>query len=156
MAKLARTLGENVPPELVFHPSSPHAEHKKSSWTDDDSEDHGNTERARRRATLPARARAVSAAPFADYYEDYADTESTRTSFSSSCGSSIAGVPHGSQERLVAVDTSDSATHARPPTKNKTHRAERGWSGEWVAHGVAVQSLGMEEVVRGLRGLKGR
>ncbi|KAJ7215645.1 hypothetical protein C8J57DRAFT_1538192 [Mycena rebaudengoi] len=52
------------------------------------------------------RCNGVSAAPFADYYEDYADAESTRTSFSSSCESSIAGALNGSQERLMPEDTS--------------------------------------------------
>lgn len=35
-----------------------------------------------------------------------------------------------------------------------THRSEKGWSGEWVASGVGVQNMSMDEVAKRLRGLK--
>ncbi|KAJ7270524.1 hypothetical protein C8J57DRAFT_1468524 [Mycena rebaudengoi] len=229
MAKLARMLGENVPPELVFRSSAPASQRSRAASTSRSSnsshpsslqppsgyssersgnplhaiQDNANKipypthEKApnfqvRRRATLPTRVRTASAAPFAHYPPTGGPSEhperaysmsardsarstshdaSMRTSYSS--GSSIgeehasASARDASQERLL-VNTFDGPRGAgygtsprgpslrRPPIRNATHRAENGWSGEWASHGLGVQSLGMEEVVRELRGLKGR
>nr|GAT54127.1 predicted protein [Mycena chlorophos] len=124
LAKLAHTLGENVPPSLVFR-------------------DQAQTEKAikgrRRASTL------TSQVP--DVVADWnavrgSPTRPSIDSFHSSLSSHSSSTAHGSQ------GTHSSHEHLLVPRETNTHRSEKGWSGEWGGN------LSMDEVVKGLRGLK--
>lgn len=133
MAKLMRTLGENVPPELVFGPSSP--SFASSFFAGDDDIESLKGAKLRRRATLASPFSRASTPTRSSF-----DSDSIRSGASST---HAAPGPSGSDEFLV-VPTPRNYT-------NKTHRKEQGWSGEWAG---SVRN--MEEVVKGLRGLKAR
>ncbi|KAJ7469571.1 hypothetical protein FB451DRAFT_1136258 [Mycena latifolia] len=125
MAKLVRTLGENVPPELVFGA------------------------KGARRLSLPAVSPALiyDACTADDSTAPYAADEPF------SFPSTVPYVPEGrmssetraSSDTRASCDTQGSREHLLP----LLHRREDGWSGEW---GGRVGN--MEDVVRGLRELK--
>ncbi|KAJ7195217.1 hypothetical protein GGX14DRAFT_677285 [Mycena pura] len=117
LAKLTRTLGENVPPALVFP-----ARRRASTLGVPESI------RERLRAPAPALVHAPESTP-----ERAGRASSDTLAFASS-----------RTHLLPRAGTTDTAAAM-------THRREQGWSGEW---GGAVQS--MDDVVRALRGLRGK
>nr|GAT49580.1 predicted protein [Mycena chlorophos] len=141
LAKLARTLGENVPPSLVF------PDHK-------DKEAERTVKGRRRASTLTSQVPDVvadwnvNAAAVAATTVRVSPTPSARPSIDSSRSahsSHSSSTAHGSQT------THSSGEYLVVPRENvatNTHRSEKGWSGEWGGN------LSMDEVVKGLRGLK--
>ncbi|KAJ7776348.1 hypothetical protein B0H16DRAFT_1506429 [Mycena metata] len=135
MAKLMRTLGENVPPELVFPtaPTSTPKAHRRAS-TLSVPESMRERHLARKRSTTSIAVEEEADAPFSypstvpvEYFE-----EPVRRSIETSSDSSGEYLlPHGHED------------------DKHMHRREQGWSGEW---GGKVSN--MEDVVRSLRGLK--
>ncbi|KAF7300004.1 hypothetical protein MKEN_01322800 [Mycena kentingensis (nom. inval.)] len=113
LAKLVHTLGENVPPSLVF-PATP------------------TTAKSRRRAST-----LTSQVPEFVLEPRPHQRSRTRTKTSSPRTSIESYDADSSQEHLI-------------PMPRSTHRQERGWSGEWSG----PANLSMDEVVKGLRGLK--
>ncbi|KAJ7100923.1 hypothetical protein B0H15DRAFT_796592 [Mycena belliarum] len=124
MAKLARTLGENVPPELVFPSGSAAGDGSLSA----------PRPRKHRRASTVSLPRPGA--------EDEPFSLPSTVPYASS-GASITS----------SISSSESDEHLLAPPKphSHMHRCERaeGWSGEW---GGAVGN--MEDVVRGLRQLR--
>ncbi|KAF7288916.1 hypothetical protein MIND_01407800 [Mycena indigotica] len=130
LAKVMRTLGENVPPALVFPESSPTPQTVKSR---------------RRASTLTSQVpdvvmpsprhntttmlRPPSPTPTAPRLSN--DSQRSYTSMSSHSHSNASSGSQHSREYLVP-----------------THRSEKGWSGEWAGN------MSMDDVVKGLRGLK--
>ncbi|KAJ7609898.1 hypothetical protein FB45DRAFT_1010144 [Roridomyces roridus] len=131
MAKLVRTLGENIPPELVFGPDS-----------ESDSRP-ALMERGRRAST-----RSLPALPA----ESESSSLSTTTTAVSRNQNTLAS--NASVEHLVA--SSPSTSHTRNESGDPgMRRAEQGWSGEWGGGpGQGVESIA--DVVRGLRRLKAK
>ncbi|KAJ6545743.1 hypothetical protein B0H19DRAFT_1168434 [Mycena capillaripes] len=146
MAKLVRTLGENVPPELVFPASQPTARRRASTLSLPE------TKLERRRGAdkeippLPHSVRVdepfshPSTVPYVPESRSSSDMYFSRT-HSHSRTTSVSTV--SSQEYMLP--------HPRTRAINNTHRREVGWSGEW---GRSAQITDMQDVVRTLRGLK--
>lgn len=134
IAKLTRTFGENVPPELVFPPStrmdnhsSPHVPKSRQS--------------RRRNITVDAAGPTVS-------------TEApTRPPMHIARGAvqskSVAPVPHSPPPFSSAFPSAQLSMHGQGVQVATWRRKEREWSGEWNIHDY-------EGVVKGLRGLKAR
>ncbi|KAJ7458900.1 hypothetical protein FB451DRAFT_1507005 [Mycena latifolia] len=124
MARVVRTLGENVPPELVFPAAPPKARRRASiaSVRECTFEQHYNGPSAACDAEEPF------AVPFV-ILPGPEDRVSSETD--------VPQAPHMSQEHLL------------PPSESGMRRREQGWSGEW---GGNVEN--MEDVVRRLRGLR--
>ncbi|KAJ7328064.1 hypothetical protein DFH08DRAFT_884417 [Mycena albidolilacea] len=136
MAKVMRTLGENVPPELVF-PASASAP-----------------------APQPKARRRASTLSVPESMRERADSAASHPSLVESL--SYPSAPfRASSDTLASADTRPSVSSQEPllPPRSQTphvdghedgmHRTHRDWSGEW---GGKVAN--MEDVVRGLRELK--
>ncbi|KAJ7141955.1 hypothetical protein C8R43DRAFT_1016910 [Mycena crocata] len=54
----------------------------------------------------------------------------------------------------TAMSYNSEYEYVNEPSAQTTYRKEAGWSGEWTGAGTGVGGMGMEEVVRGLRGLR--
>ncbi|KAJ7676628.1 hypothetical protein DFH06DRAFT_1317249 [Mycena polygramma] len=132
MAKLTRTLGENVPPELVFASASASRtqQHRRRASTLSS----GVPESRRRGMDLASATTMVEEQPFS-----YPSTVPVPAAYPS----------RTSSDTFASADTHRSDAPLLPPPR--LHRAERaeGWSGEW---GGAVAD--MEDVVRNLRTLR--
>ncbi|KAJ7158031.1 hypothetical protein C8R43DRAFT_996649 [Mycena crocata] len=162
LAKVVQTLGENVPPELVFPPSTPGRKGRKRASTVSVPEYTSD-----QRAVLAAGATVVGRR----HHGHGCNTES-RTMKHTASSTSLRGKAQApelepfSYPSLVPVPVSQCSTFqdippltpgtdttfstAKAKAKNGgMHRKELGWSGEWSG---SVQN--MEEVVRGLRGLR--
>ncbi|KAJ7458926.1 hypothetical protein FB451DRAFT_1182505 [Mycena latifolia] len=118
MAKLARTLGENVPPELVFAAASMRRRRASTLSIHE-------RQPMRKYSTASRIAEALPSIPSSGH-EDRASSD-TSTSAGSSASSG------GSGEPLL------------PPPSNAMHRKQQGWSGEWRGNvgnmGAVVRSL---------------
>ncbi|KAJ7501731.1 hypothetical protein B0H11DRAFT_1990831 [Mycena galericulata] len=132
MAKLVRTLGENVPPELVFPASS--------------------SRKSRRRASTLSVAESVHEQR--QRGGDLVYTVEEPFSFPSTVPvpeGRASSDSHNHASTTVVAEYSSSSEYLLPPLHVEgggMHRKEKGWSGEW--NGVG----NMEDVVRSLRGLK--
>ncbi|KAJ7073193.1 hypothetical protein C8F01DRAFT_1362357 [Mycena amicta] len=123
LAKLTRTLGENVPPSLVFPEQA----------------DQRLVKNRRRASTLTSQVPEIAAG----WDKAAAPRVSTDSHSSSASGSS--------SHHAAPTYTHSSLEHLLPPaTTTNTHRSEKGWSGEWSGPG----NMRMDQVVKGLRGLK--
>ncbi|KAJ7027176.1 hypothetical protein C8F04DRAFT_1267315 [Mycena alexandri] len=136
MAKLMRTLGENVPPELVFPTAAA-----------------GLTPKARRRASTLSVPESMRERHLAHKQSaaSIAVEEEPDAPFSYP---STVPVQYVTEPARRSMDTSsDSSSEYLLPNPHEgdkyMHRREQGWSGEW---GGNVSN--MEDVVRSLRGLK--
>ncbi|KAJ7034484.1 hypothetical protein C8F04DRAFT_1102014 [Mycena alexandri] len=167
MARVVRTLGENVPAELVFPTiSNSQRRSRRSSIQSrrrsarlvrapsttaavptaaaraglpDVLEWEGERERERERETAAAAAEQPAlASPASDV-----DSESVYSTLSGGDWEQTSGPPPG-------LDP--------PPTigyDRGTHRTEKGWSGEWVSAARGIQGMqNMDEVAARLRGLR--
>ncbi|KAJ6617657.1 hypothetical protein B0H10DRAFT_1298440 [Mycena sp. CBHHK59/15] len=129
MAKLVRTLGQNVPPELVFPANSTKIRRRASTMS----------------VPAPESPRTLSHAT--SYSSLAAPPPRAPSVLSNSSGSSdgewvaVAPGPDRSFEYLIPP----------PASHGGTHRREQGWSGEW---GGAAAGMGMDDVVKSLRGLR--
>ncbi|KAJ7668175.1 hypothetical protein B0H17DRAFT_1088099 [Mycena rosella] len=144
LAKVAQTLGENVPPELVFPRSARNGRKRSSTVSVPEPRVPGPPVVARRR---------------------HARGASRTIKHSASSTSLRVPMPVFDHEpfsysTLVPIPTADctpspttpTARVSSPPTREKArgmHRKEAGWSGEWSG---SVQN--MDDVVRGLRDLR--
>ncbi|KAJ7450202.1 hypothetical protein FB451DRAFT_1374823 [Mycena latifolia] len=149
LAKVAQTLGENVPPELVLAPSAPtHTRRKRASTV---SVPEPRTVIARRRPA-PVHAHTPSRA-----LKHAASSTSLRPEWEGEpfSGPSLIPVPSYSPSLAstssLELDTPPTAptSRARAGKGPSMHRKEAGWSGEWSG---SVRN--MDDVVRGLRGLR--
>ncbi|KAJ6502902.1 hypothetical protein C8R47DRAFT_1193197 [Mycena vitilis] len=132
MAKLTRTLGENVPPELVFASAAA-----------------SRTQQHRRRASTLSSGVPESRRRAMDLADATATAEEQPFSYPSTVPVPAAYPGRSSSDTFASADTHRSDAPLLPPPR--LHRAERaeGWSGEW---GGAVGN--MEDVVRNLRTLR--
>ncbi|KAJ6631859.1 hypothetical protein B0H10DRAFT_1975339 [Mycena sp. CBHHK59/15] len=143
MAKLVRTLGENVPPELVFPLATSKGRRRASTLSVPESS------LARRRDADLSR-RESNASLHAKVPVATAKTEPF--SFPST-------IPVPGPARRTSCDTIMSSSspgnasleHLLPPHAGGMYRKEQGWSGEWAGN-VA----NMDDVVRNLRRLKAK
>ncbi|KAJ7249118.1 hypothetical protein B0H12DRAFT_1122765 [Mycena haematopus] len=131
MAKLMRTLGENVPPELVFPTSIPKARRRASTVSVRESI-------LERDLAHKNSATSFNVVRIEDPFSDPPFTTEGRSSSDTYSSTST----HDSTSSLEQLLPS---SHAH----RNMHRKEQGWSGEW-AGGVS----NMDDVVRRLRGLK--
>ncbi|KAJ6518367.1 hypothetical protein DFH09DRAFT_1194489 [Mycena vulgaris] len=175
MAKLVRTLGENVPPELVFRDdsssSSPFAsastvrgrrrastlsvpesaleQHRRGAILRKDSA--ASLASLRRACNVGTPVRTAQEAPLSNAHVDepfYAP--STVPYVPQGRASYETSASAASSDRALSLASDGSDEHLLPhPRAAGMHRREQGWSGEWRGN------VGnMEDVVRSLRGLK--
>jgi hypothetical protein len=140
MAKLVRTLGENVPPELVFPAATPPRTRRRASTL---SVPESVLER-RRGGDFTTSTPAVEDVPFS-----YPSTVPYVPEGRSSSDSFVSASTHISTVSDGSSHDGLMAPHPRVGAHNNTHRKEQGWSGEW---GGDVAN--MDDVVRNLRSLK--
>jgi len=164
MAKLTRTLGENIPPELVFGPEPPHSTIPAQSFS-----------LSRPRATTVSKAvdTLVETAP-----DTLVETAPPVPSTDTIVPLTTKGIKRAHRPRSLTLGTvssqrghtvamsvdrpavlapipvvtppKPSRQNAPPPALDRAFgkRRERGWSGEW--------NKDMDHVVKALRGLKAR
>ncbi|KAJ7486723.1 hypothetical protein FB451DRAFT_1553956 [Mycena latifolia] len=156
MARIVRTLGENVPAELVFPPPPPRSILRHPSAAGDRSP----APRPRRTSTLSKRrsSRRLRAGSSASSYAGAVAEEPAEESDSESASvySTLSGGDWLSVPRPPPAPPAASApAPSAPPIgyDRGTHRTERGWSGEWVA-AAGTQMQNMDDVARKLRDLR--
>ncbi|KAJ7235727.1 hypothetical protein B0H12DRAFT_1141188 [Mycena haematopus] len=162
LAKVAQTLGENVPAELVFPPPAPTRKGRRRASTTSVPPDYMCT-------ASDINKRAVAAAGAVVVGRRRHARELSRTLQHAASSTSLRGAPRPpatdaepfSYASLVAVSSFEafdgrvSSAVGTPlefsPASNEAamHRKELGWSGEWSG---SVRN--MEDVVRGLRDLR--
>ncbi|KAF8209030.1 hypothetical protein K438DRAFT_1811616 [Mycena galopus ATCC 62051] len=129
MAKVMRTLGENVPPELVF-PTSPNRRRASTLSVPNSILERG--------LAHPDKSSSMGLFPVEAQFDHISHQES-RPSIDTLADSADTHASESSGDHLLPYWQVD----------RHMHRKEQGWSGEW---GGNVSN--MEEVVRTLRGLK--
>ncbi|KAJ6537221.1 hypothetical protein DFH09DRAFT_1178269 [Mycena vulgaris] len=152
MAKVVQTLGENVPPELVF-PSSARKGRKRASTVTVPEYTPEQRAVAAAGATVVGRRRLAR-----DTSRRIKHTASSTSLRAKAPVMDIDPFEPFSYASLVLVPTTEHSPSPEPPVeptprssgaKGTMHRKELGWSGEWSG---SVQN--MDDVVRGLRGLR--
>ncbi|CAK5262420.1 unnamed protein product [Mycena citricolor] len=149
LAKLSRTLGENVPPELVF-PDPKVLDIRASAPA---VESAARKPPLRRASTLSAgvyeSARPTNQASSAEWAKLKRRKSSVRPSIDSSATERSYQVVSLSRDPAIATGPDAAVPRSWAPGYTM-HREEEGWSGEWGGRDVRS----MDDVVRGLRGLK--
>ncbi|KAJ7729959.1 hypothetical protein B0H16DRAFT_223483 [Mycena metata] len=160
MARVARTLGENVPAELVFPTLSDSQRRSRRSSVQ-------SRRRSARLARAPSTTAAVPTAAARVGLHDVLESEGEREAAaeqpafaspasdadSESVYSTLSG---GDWEQ---VSGSGPPPGLEPPPvvgyDRGTHRTEKGWSGEWVSATRGIRGMqNMDEVAARLRGLR--
>ncbi|KAJ7609198.1 hypothetical protein DFH06DRAFT_189067 [Mycena polygramma] len=148
LAKVTQTLGENVPPELVFPPPVRSGRKRSSTVSVPEYSTVDKRVVSAAGATVVGRRRHARAA----------SRNLKHTASSTSLRAPVQGPEFEpfSYATLIPVSAFDAAGGPLPPDAQSAtpagasmHRKEAGWSGEWSG---GVQN--MDDVVRGLRGLK--
>ncbi|KAF8179605.1 hypothetical protein K438DRAFT_1768964 [Mycena galopus ATCC 62051] len=137
MAKLVHTLGENIPPELVYAESRPLAHPRSSTLSVPESalESRLGVDLTHDESTVHELELFPSTAePYAPRNRCSSDSDASESMHTSTVSS------FSSRDPMLP--------EARPRTMSSTHRREKGWSGEWGG------DVSMEDVVRTLRALK--
>ncbi|KAJ7728011.1 hypothetical protein DFH07DRAFT_896075 [Mycena maculata] len=142
MARIMRTLGENVPTELVF-PATPTRTRRTSTLSK------RRSNRLVRASSSAARSAAQERLVEADEGDEptVADSDSDSVSvYSTLSGGDWLQVPKPQTTSAPAGSSSIGRDRG-------THRTEKGWSGEWVAAG-GNNMQNMDDVARQLRDLR--
>ncbi|KAJ7149233.1 hypothetical protein C8R43DRAFT_1128598 [Mycena crocata] len=135
MARLTRTLGENVPPELVFRPIAPpsRSDASSSDGSDDDDEDLEKLTPLEEWAGLGTKVAVVPPPSAFPVDSPRTSAESRRPSVASDrVAAPVAWFPNNMRRSASVIDCKATRrTRGKSMSASVMKRQETGWTGEW-------------------------